>query len=94
MFIATGIQIKYKYNLWDLFEILYLSVSDSSFRLNLEGVVLARNQIFDGALSFRGVELSRVVRNEGLTFLGRKSELDDEPGDHSVRFKSRNLPSS
>ncbi len=71
MFTATDIRVKYKSNLWELFEVLYLSVSDPGFRLNLEGVVLARNQIFDGALSFRGVELSRVVRNEGLTLLSR-----------------------
>ena len=74
-------------------KILYLSVSDPCLGLNLESVILARNQVFDGALPFRGVELAAVVRNEGLALLGRKSELNDETGDHAVRFQSRNFPS-
>ena len=69
-----------------------LPESDPGLGLNLEGVVLAREQVLDGALALGGIELAAVDRDERLALVGRQAELDDEPGDDAVGLQARNLP--
>ena len=69
-----------------------LTKPDPGLSLDLEGVVLPGQEVLDGALPLRRVELSAVVRNERLTFLRGQSELDDEAGDDSVGLQPRYFP--
>ncbi len=47
-----------------------LTVANPGLGLNLEGVVLARSKILDCSLTLRGIELTTIFRDKGLTLLG------------------------